>query len=74
MPEIDGMYEADITINGRRLTFAESMVVRCAVTSMRMSMNAPAARKAIGIRLADGYDYYLDRVEDLIVKGIRQKR
>lgn len=37
------MIEADITINGKALTFAESMTLRVAVSSYLMSMNEPNA-------------------------------
>ena len=62
-----GLTEADVTINGQALSFAESMVLRCAVSEMRMGMNAPAAKQALG-QLADHYDYHLRKIEALIMR------
>jgi hypothetical protein len=56
--------EATIVINGYQLTFAESMSVRVAVSSFRMSLNAN--RKELGL-IADGYDFHLTAVEQKLI-------
>jgi hypothetical protein len=69
MPTEAGMKEAEITVEGHALTFAESMVVRVAVSSMRMSLADPGMRRNLGDRLWQGYDHHLQIVERLLVQG-----
>ncbi len=57
-----GWIEADIVINGRRLTFAESMAVRVAVSSFLMFVSEPGTRKRLG-GVAAGYEAQLVAVE-----------
>ena len=61
--ERTGWSEADITVNGRKLTFSESMAVRVAVGSFRMFVCDKENAEALGLRLAEGYDAALSRVE-----------
>ncbi len=61
--EHSGWTEPDITINGIRLTFAESMAVRVAVTSFRRFVCDSDNSTALGRVLADGYDRQLATVE-----------
>ena len=64
-----GWTEASIDINHVRLSFAEAMSLRVAVTSMRLSMNENATRTMLGEELAEGYDRHLAKIEQLIIKG-----
>jgi len=61
--EETGMVEADITINGAALSFAESMAVRVAISSFRMSL--PHMASALG-PIADNYDRLLRSIEETI--------
>jgi len=64
-----GMVEADITVNGRLLSFAEAMAVRVAVSSFRISLSSKSYRKQLGAKLADGYDFHLARVEKFVLEN-----
>ena len=66
-----GWTEADITINGRALTFRESMALRVAVSSYRMFVRNPDNAKYIGERLAEGYNDALSFVEAKIMEKQR---
>jgi len=57
-----GWVEADVTINGRRLSFAESMALRVAVSQFRMSLSSEKMRDGLG-PIADGYDRHLFAIE-----------
>lgn len=63
-----GWTEADITINGQPLTFAESMALRVAVSSYRMFVREPGNAMDIGDRLARAYDERLASVEAKIME------
>ena len=65
-----GWTEANVVINGRSLSFVESMTLRVAIGSMRISMNAPTMRAALG-ELATNYDHHLARIEETIIRGIQ---
>lgn len=67
MPKLHGLVEADITINGQPLTFAQAMSLRVAVGSMRMSMTDPQTRAGVGEQLADNYDKHLQSVERMML-------
>ncbi len=62
-----GWHEADVTINGRALSFVESMTLRVAISDFRMSLKARSTAEALGT-LADGYDYHLAAIEAMIFK------
>lgn len=62
-----GWIEADVTINGQPLTFAQAMCLRVAVTSFRMSFSNPDTRRMIGENLSRGYDTHLRAVELLMM-------
>lgn len=66
--QIDGitLSEADITINGKPLNFAQSMVVRVAVSSFLMELDDPDYRKGLG-PVADGYEARLQEVQAMII-------
>lgn len=64
-----GWTEAEVSINGRTLSFAEAMALRVAVSTMRISLHGPAMRQGLGDRLADGYDAHLRKVESLLITG-----
>ena len=66
-----GLTEADITVNGRLLSFAESMAVRVAIGSFRLFCNDETSRKRLGLSLASGYDRHLQSVEQQILKVVR---
>lgn len=66
--EATGLTEADITINGRLLSFAESMSVRVAIGSFRLSLTDHEMRRGLGARLAHNYDHHLEAVERLILE------
>ena len=61
-----GWVEADVTINGVRLSFAEAMTLRVAVSSFRMFVNNPESRQALGA-IAGGYEGQLQRIESLML-------
>ena len=63
-----GWTEAEITINGQRLSFPESMALRVAVSSYRMFVRDEDNAAAIGERLADGYDHHLAAIEAAIMR------
>jgi hypothetical protein len=60
--EATGMIEPDITVNGRALTFAESMAVRVAISGYRLWLNDGVIRQQLG-QLAANYDHHLAAVE-----------
>lgn len=59
-----GWNEATIVVNGRELTFAESMSVRVAVGHFRMWLNNADTRAAVGVALTEGYNFHLRSVEE----------
>jgi hypothetical protein len=61
--EETGMVEATVTINGRALSFAQSMTLRVAVGSFRISLSDPAYARAVGLDLAAAYDLHLQAIE-----------
>jgi hypothetical protein len=67
--EATGWIEADITINGRALTFAESMTLRVAIGSFRLSLSNPEMRSGLGPQLAENYDHHCASIEDAIRSG-----
>lgn len=69
MPTESGLVEPDILVNGRTLTFAESMAVRVAVGNFRLWLSDPENRVGLGARLADSYDRHLASVEQTMRKN-----
>ena len=67
--EESGMVEADVTINGTRLSFAESMALRVAVSSFRMQLNDPSIAIDLGRELAHNYDMRLAEIEKMMFGG-----
>jgi hypothetical protein len=63
MPTQDGLTEPEILVNGRALTFAESMAVRVAIGNFRITLTDRKIRRGIGERLASNYDHHLANVE-----------
>lgn len=63
-----GWTEADITINGKPLSFAQSMALRVAVSSFILQMNEPGAlgNDETGLRIAGAYSERLSEVLGLI--------
>lgn len=70
--EINGLYEADVTINGERLTFAQSMTLRVAIGSFLMSLGDHEMRKALGPELARGYEARANEINVHIFRGLPQ--
>lgn len=66
-----GMREADVDISGTRLTFAQSLSLRVAVSSFRLQLDDPQFRRGIGEILARNYDVHLARVEQLLIESAR---
>ncbi len=66
--EDSGWVEADITINGQTLTFGQSMALRVAVSSFRMSLISEAMQNGLG-EIAAGYDAQLLAVERALFKA-----
>src|SRR4030095_4541390 len=62
-----GLIEADITINGRALTFGESMTLRVAIGSFRLSLRRTDMRSGLGPQLADHYDRHSAAIERAIL-------
>jgi hypothetical protein len=65
--ETTGLIEADITINGRALTFGESMTLRVAIGSFRLSLRRTDMRSGLGPQLADHYDRHSAAIERAIL-------
>ena len=57
-----GWVEADVTINGKALSFAESMTLRVAVNSFQMWCAHGENREGLGTRLADNYDRHAGEI------------
>jgi hypothetical protein len=68
MASQSGWTEADITINGHMLTFAESMTVRVALTSFQMFVAEASNREALGA-VATGYQAQLRSILTMIFEG-----
>jgi hypothetical protein len=66
MDATTGWIEADITVNGQTLNFAESMAVRVAISTFRMTLADRAIRHGLGERLSANYDRHLANVERLM--------
>ena len=66
MPAIE---EADMTINGKPITFGESMTIRVACSSFLMQLDDDAFRASLG-RIAIGYETNLRS----IMKKIMEKQ
>jgi hypothetical protein len=64
-----GFREPEITVNGRALSFAESMTVRVALGSFRIGLSDAAMRQGIGEPLATNYDTHAARVEQLMLQA-----
>lgn len=62
--------EADITINGEALTFAQSMTVRMAVSTFLLHLRDEDFAKSLG-RVGDNYRDRLREVEALIMRSAR---
>lgn len=60
--------EADITISGVQLNFAQSMTVRVAVANMLLELQDPNHREALGA-VAEGYGARLLEVQSLILRS-----
>jgi hypothetical protein len=64
----NGWVEADITINGTKLTFAQAMTVRVALSSFAMQLTDPTWQRDLGT-IATGYRAQLDALHSLIFKN-----
>jgi hypothetical protein len=67
-----GWVEADITINGRTLSFAESMTLRVAIGSFRLSLSDDDMRRGLGEPLASNYDHHAAAIERTLIEGMRR--
>jgi hypothetical protein len=63
-PNLQGLVEPEITINGQTLNFAQAMTVRVAIESFAMSIAAMSAREREGI--FDGYRARIDEIREYI--------
>jgi hypothetical protein len=70
--ERTGWVEADVTINGKALTFAEAISLRVAVSSFRMTLHADgrSMMNELG-EIGYGYDRALEAIEALLTRGAR---
>ena len=75
MPRDDetGMVEADITINGTPLTFAQAMALRVAVSGYAMLIDAPTMRGQLGV-LSDAYLTHLSAIGRLMAQSIKTQQ
>ncbi len=64
--------EAQVTIGGVELTFAQSMALRVAVGSMLLDLNDKKYRRDLG-DVAEFYQARLGEIEKLMLASIRQK-
>jgi len=62
-----GWTEADIVINGHKLTFAESMTLRVAIGSFRIGLSDKHMREGIGEMLAHNYDKLAATIEKMLL-------
>jgi hypothetical protein len=62
-----GWIEADVIINDMRLSFAEAMTLRVAISSFRMFVNNPEARRGLG-PVAEGYETHLQTIESMLMR------
>ncbi len=62
------MSEAIITINGRQLTIAQSMAVRCAVVHFAYYVVEPDTAAALG-PIADAYHARLSEIQDMLIEA-----
>jgi len=58
--------EADITINGAKLTFAQAMTLRVALSGFRMDLACEGTAAALGEQLTAGYTARAAEVEALM--------
>ena len=72
MPELDGLIEPNITINGVPLTFAEALTLRVAIGNFAISLSDPTFRRDVGEVLARNYAERLDAIQRLITGPIRK--
>jgi hypothetical protein len=71
-PTVDGMTEADITISGVALTFAESMTVRVALeTFAHVLLNQGLGKDKEGSVIAENYLRSIDSIRQLIFRTAR---
>lgn len=66
--ETTGHREADVFINGKHLTFSQSMTLRVAISSMLMDMAMVGAMGTdqVGERIREGYRERLIEIQALI--------
>jgi hypothetical protein len=69
VPTLEGWTEADVTINGAALSFAEAMTLRVAVGSFRIWLSDRAVRDGLGEPLASNYDARLVAIERLMMRS-----
>jgi len=60
-----GMLEATIVINGRTLTFAESMTLRVAISNFLLMLGDQEFRNALG-PIGEHYDHHLTQIEQYL--------
>ena len=58
--------EAEITINGAKLTHAESMTVRVAIDTLANVLAEGLGLESDGVALTDRYMVSLSRIQDLL--------
>ena len=63
MPTEGMLTEPDIIVNGRRLSFAECMTIRVAVSCFQLQLTDSKYRAALGKALSDGYDHQLQQIQ-----------
>lgn len=63
-----GMMEADIIINGRLLTFAESLTLRVAIGNFRIMLADQHFRQGVGEPLALNYAAHIHAIERTILE------
>jgi hypothetical protein len=66
--------EAEITINGAKLTDAESMTVRVAIDTLANVLAEGLGFESDGIALTDRYMISLNRIQALLEKRESRKR
>jgi len=62
-----GWREADVTINGRRLSVGQALALRVAVEAMRRELENPAFRTGLGTGLAASYEARLSEIARLLL-------
>lgn len=72
-PDGGEIFEADVVINGRRLTYAESLALRVALGVFESYVSDPETAAAVGFELAANYRHHIVQVAKKVQQGIEEQ-